>query len=362
MADKRETEKYRALYYPYIEVKDESWLLSAALFWDEVSTITPNTENPYKLSVSKELADEGVLIPFRARDNRNEVARISEQISGLLGNPAFLSVFGEGNWAVQQARRHPVFPDKIESNLRHELVRKGAAARRDDGLFEIEEGLAAAYFLLLAVEVAAQNSCSLVTDISGAYRASEAIRFQDSIVHDEFMGFRGYRNRRETIGVEYVDACVSEMILTWFRIEAGTETKQIIRFRKKRRDELERMRNAVFRVNSGILTDDDLSYDNLRKRAKDYVHNEIRPAFDDLKKILREERVKFLPGALQAALYAEAPGSLIAAAGNTWALVAAPLCGITIKGIRFLLERQETLRNSPWSYLYQAEKSFGTAV
>ena len=39
----------RALYYPTIDIQNEAWLKSAALFWDRIETIVSESEErPYR--------------------------------------------------------------------------------------------------------------------------------------------------------------------------------------------------------------------------------------------------------------------------------------------------------------------------
>lgn len=355
MARRKKEPEARALYYPFIEVSDLAWLYSAALFWDEISTITPDVPEPYEHRASRTLADAGLLLPYRSTPNRREIVNISERIAGLIGNATFASVLGEDSWLVHQSRRYRVHPDKIESNLRHALERRGMAVYRGDGFLDMEGGLAAAYILLLAVEVAGSRGCSLVTDLPLAFQATDAARYQDTTA---FVG-APWEDRRRRIGAEYVDACITEMMLTWFSVDPDTDPKNIVKFKRRRKTELQRFRDAMFRVNSNLLTESDLTYDDLRRRAREYVHKEVRPAYDDLKKTLREQRVKFTGGVLEAAGYYEIPGAAVAIAGQPWALIAAPFCAIAIRGVKYFLQRQSTLQNSPWSYLYRVEKKFG---
>ena len=93
--------KHRALYYPFIEVRDPTWLLGATLFWDEISTITPNVAHPYTSRVSHELYEEGVLKPYRSNPQRREIVSISEKISEFITNPHFKSLIGLDHWSVQ---------------------------------------------------------------------------------------------------------------------------------------------------------------------------------------------------------------------------------------------------------------------
>lgn len=55
----------KALYYPWIEIQDESWLKNAMLYWDEIQTIVPRSiKKPYKNKIAKAFFNEGLLIPF----------------------------------------------------------------------------------------------------------------------------------------------------------------------------------------------------------------------------------------------------------------------------------------------------------
>src|SRR5688500_18250243 len=92
---------HSALYYPLIEVEDPGWLLSAALFWETLSTITPDTDDPYHCRASRVFADEGVLIPHRVTPKASEVKRVATRIAPILSNPTF-SLIDQDHWSMQQ--------------------------------------------------------------------------------------------------------------------------------------------------------------------------------------------------------------------------------------------------------------------
>ena len=49
-----------ALYYPTIDIHNEVWLKSAALFWDRIETIVSELEeNPDRRRSTRYLQDEG---------------------------------------------------------------------------------------------------------------------------------------------------------------------------------------------------------------------------------------------------------------------------------------------------------------
>ena len=353
----RRSKLHRVLYYPSIEIGDVGWLNSMALFWDQISTITPNVEQPYGTDTSKEFMDAGILVPYKANPKRREIVEISEEISGLLGNPYFEALFTEDHWLIHQSRRYRVHPEKIESNLRHRLEESGFARTNREGWVEMNAGLAAAYMLLLSIKISGSQGFSLITDQVEVFRASGVARLQEFHPSEEhLLRFGGHRDTR---AMEFIDACINELSLSWFRIDPDVPPKNIIRYREKRKDELQRMRDAILRANSRVFTDSDASLDDLRNQAKDYVHSSIQPAYDDLCNSLKDERINYLPDVLTAALYSEGVGALAATLGQSWPLIAAPICGIAVRSVKYLNTRQAALRNSPWSYLYHAEKKFG---
>ena len=66
-----------ALYYPTIDIHNEAWLKSAALFGDRLETIVPESEeNPYRRRSTRYLQDEGILFAHR-------VNPFSEEVIGL---------------------------------------------------------------------------------------------------------------------------------------------------------------------------------------------------------------------------------------------------------------------------------------
>ncbi len=49
----------RALYYPTIDITNETWLKTAILYWDEINTIVPSSiSHPYKQPATQFLSED----------------------------------------------------------------------------------------------------------------------------------------------------------------------------------------------------------------------------------------------------------------------------------------------------------------
>ena len=71
----------RALYYPTIDIHNDAWLKSAALFWDRIETIVPESEErPYRRRSTRLLQDEGILFAHRVNPYSEEVSGLEEDV------------------------------------------------------------------------------------------------------------------------------------------------------------------------------------------------------------------------------------------------------------------------------------------
>ena len=72
----------RALYYPTIDIKNGRWLKSAALFWDSIETIVPESRanQPYENNTSRALFNNGILRPHIVNPWMDDVARLENDI------------------------------------------------------------------------------------------------------------------------------------------------------------------------------------------------------------------------------------------------------------------------------------------
>ena len=86
------------------------------------------------------------------------------------------------------------------------------------------------------------------------------------------------------------------------------------------------------------------------------------PAVDDLKEALRASRIRRVIGQLTSA--ALSPPLAMAALGVTLPLALGAGAAVLLMGqaATFLLDRQQQLRESPYSFVLTAEKEFGSVA
>ena len=76
-----------ALYYPFIEIPDESWIKTAVLYWDTISTIVPESIKPYQSKTSEILNKEGILKATFVNPDLPDLEIVAEKVIGYLNSP-----------------------------------------------------------------------------------------------------------------------------------------------------------------------------------------------------------------------------------------------------------------------------------
>lgn len=75
----------RALYYPTIDITNETWLKTAILYWDEINTIVPSSiSHPYKQPATQFLSEEGVIKPLLVDPDMNLIEDLVDDVSKYL--------------------------------------------------------------------------------------------------------------------------------------------------------------------------------------------------------------------------------------------------------------------------------------
>jgi len=71
----------QALFYPWIEIKDDQWFKTSSLYWDKFRTIVPESmSNPYNTDSTIALFDEGLLQPLRVRSDLDEIEELADSV------------------------------------------------------------------------------------------------------------------------------------------------------------------------------------------------------------------------------------------------------------------------------------------
>jgi hypothetical protein len=146
------------LYYPTIEICDESWLKSALLFWDRVHRIVPQGYRPTDSPEIRRAVDAGLLVDIHPEpDDRSGAITGFESFLAQLDN---VPVAYDDEELESTTRVHR---DKIDSRLYPVL---DAAARTivDDEWIELSPIVARGYMNTLAQIIADRRNLVLGTD------------------------------------------------------------------------------------------------------------------------------------------------------------------------------------------------------
>ena len=105
----------RALYYPWIEIKNEGWLKNALLYWEQVQTIVPaSIEQPYNTKTAREFFDEGLLTPYYVESSMREINELTDDVLKYLESPEGVEVL----MSKEISEFHFIHPDKLPNEIR----------------------------------------------------------------------------------------------------------------------------------------------------------------------------------------------------------------------------------------------------
>lgn len=172
------------LYYPHIDIRNERWLRTAALFWDSIQTIAPaSLREPYSTDLARELSGEGILEPIRISPRSIEVESIGDTVLDFITDPASAGVLlqTDGQHAerihvdklprelAELARIHPQkLPYFIQQHLEDHL--------NSEGWYEVSQGFSSFYMTLLASRIASTRGLGLVTESNSADQLATAVQ------------------------------------------------------------------------------------------------------------------------------------------------------------------------------------------
>ena len=110
----------KALYYPRIEIRDDSWLKTAILYWEEITTIVPaSIPRPYTSSVGQALFEARVLTPLFVHPGHQTFERLAEKVLDYLASPEAEQILRENG--VQLDECTMMHPEKLTHAARHRI-------------------------------------------------------------------------------------------------------------------------------------------------------------------------------------------------------------------------------------------------
>lgn len=355
----------KALYYPTIDIHNWDWSKSAALFWDNIQTIVPESiVEPYQERVSKVLFDHGILTPYHVNPDMDIIKGIEPDVWNFLDtNEGFDYLVKQGNNSVSIhqeklpreirdiARIHPEkFPNEIRTLLENDF--------QSGSWLEVNSQFAKFYMSLLANKICEHSKLVLLTDDSQASRVTEKAKLDNQ--RKIFKGnFEGSQTSQEYAGppLDLAQGILSNLAFKGIRFSPDTKIEKILEFKRKHQDELGLYRNNIENLVSNIP--DNVSFEALQQHVEDIYINEFKPSYNNFQKALKGFKLKWINDhVMKVAFFKGGTATLVPfllGASIPQALLAGAGISITTSIISYNVSKKQTLRESPYSYLVSCE-------
>lgn len=356
----------RALYYPTIDIKNGRWLKSAALFWDSIETIVPESrsDQPYENNTSRALFDNGLLRPHIVNPWIDDVTRLENDIREFISTREGKRLMYKHHYQTSIAHRRDGRDRNIEERLRnqygdlyihadklpHFLQKELKDYRNPDGFIRTTAEFLGFYMTLLANSICRQEGLSLLTDRVVANDMSNRIlteKVGKAIPKEQV------DNQLETV--------LYKVVLDNIQIDPQTPVDKIVAFKRQYRDELGRFRMEMSRLTN--LKGDGESFKAISEQAHNIYENGIVPSMNDLKRALDESTIKWMVDNYFNYVISGAAPVALTAVGLPMTQVLPIGVGLTV-GYTVLgswWAKKEMMRNSPYTYLLRAKNNFSKA-
>lgn len=366
----------KALYYPWIDIRDEGWLKNAMLYWDKVQTIVPaSIQQPYSTRTAQEFHDEGLLLPFHVEPSMREIKELTDDVLRYLESPEGAEVL----MTREISEYHYIHPDKLPREvlelieihsdklpreIEHRLRHAFSSAQRGDWI-SADVRFADFYMTLLATHLSERAGVGLLTDTVANNKLAAAVRLdarlsiprrrRDRYEYDE------YRRHRD-MPLSLAQGALTDLIIDRIQVASDTPVKKILKFRRDHADELGRFRAKITDLTTTISSGRPLELDQLRQQVDDIYINEVKPAMNSVKEGLTDSKIKWATeNFLRVASFSTSSTSVpLALLGLSvpYALLVGAGVSVTASAILYNREKAEKLRQNPFSYLLAAERAF----
>ncbi|NQT15464.1 MAG: hypothetical protein HQ582_22090 [Planctomycetes bacterium] len=351
----------RSLYYPFIEVHDETWLKTQCLYWDSISTIVPDGMPCYQSPTATYLRDAEILTPFYVAPGLREVREAGEETLEYLETEEGAALLREKSQGRARINSY-----KLADRLSHEVrVHHGKMSRTVARIFDaaagkrgrgdwlrVPRGFADYYMTLLASCIARHEGFSILTHLPRP--ASLASR--------SMLGVPAEKLERRPVPARVAEGLLAHTILRTIAVGPRTSAKNLVKFREKHSASLGRFRTATRNLIKGL--DGRIGAEALQAHLETINRDQVLPAVDELKGRLKDNRITCGYNNLKVSTLASASptvlGTVLAGTvAGPFALVAGVGLSVVLSIANYRLQRREFLRSSPFSYVALAEARFG---
>jgi hypothetical protein len=368
----------KALYYPRIEIRDDSWLKTAILYWEEINTIVPaSIPRPYSSSVGQELFEARVLTPLFVHPGHQTIERLAEKVVDYLASPEAEQILRENGVQFDEfTMMHPeklpeigrfihMHPEKLPDAVRHRI--ESLIDGSDGDWLRVHPAFANYYMTLLASELAQDAGVGLMTDLPSSERLASVARrdcsplglsaFRDPDPH--WRRYDRHHRFRRNVPNQIAQALLADLTLSRLSISSDTPVSDLLKFREDHKPQLGRLRTKLGDLTKAV--DCELPIEALQQKVADIYSNDVAPAIAEVKDSLNASRIKWaIESFLKTSFLSVPAGSILlnAGLGIPHALLASAGVSLTASVVLFNHERQQEIRRNPFSYVLAAESEF----
>ncbi len=354
----------KALYYPTIDIKNEDWLKTAVLFWDEINTIVPlSIDNPYQQNSTQYLADEGILLPMHVNPDIDTIEDLTtDTLNYLNTNEGFqLLTQGRDRYSTIHRNKLPkdvsrlfdIHPEKLPYEIQH-ILRQNITK---DGWYRVDSDFATFYMTLLANKLCEEKSIALLTENTLTSNLTDKVRLDNQIAI-KGREYDLYNHRNNEKYIHLAQGMLTNLIIEGIKIKPSSSLEDIVKFKQRYSDEL-----GLFRTNITNLTQSvsgEKRIDAVRQEVEDIYKDEFLPAYNNLKKALNGSGIKWVSDNIMKVSVISTGATALPMALLGLALPQALIAGAGISLITSLIsyneEKKEKLRTNPYSYLLKVSE------
>jgi hypothetical protein len=363
-----------ALYYPWIDITDSSWLKTSVLYWDKIRTIVPESlENPYSLREAQELEGNEILTPLRVGSDMEDIEELSEDVVKYLESPEAAQLLLSPDGSVERLhvdklprtvrRLVELHPEKLSYEVRNMIENGRIWGKRSGDWYEVDEQFAAFYMTLLATRLSGRLGASLLTPSPPSDNLARTVRLDNqpvslgNLYRDRRREYE-LRGRRRMVPARLAEGLLVDLVLDRITLDPDTNVTKIIDYKNRYSAELGRLREKIAEL--AQCGTDDLPLEELRQRIYDTYVNSVLPAMEEVKKSLSGSGIRWLmENYLKVGLLSTSSTSVINLLhlSTPHALLVAAGVSVTASGVMYSLERKQALRQNPFAYLLRAERT-----
>ncbi|WP_306590544.1 DUF6236 family protein [Geothrix sp. 21YS21S-4] len=368
----------QALFYPWIDIQDDAWLKTALLYWDSVRTIVPESvDAPYSTDTGRALQEAEFLIPLRVQSGMGEIEELVEDVLAYLATAESAELFiaersgrrydlHVEKLPYQLGRLADIHSEKLPYEIRHMLRDLTESSNRGGDWLRVDERLANFYMTLLATRLSERVGARLVTSLAAADRLAVRARLDAQLngaipwgVHSHGRHRREYEafGPRHSMPRHLAPGMLANLAIERIGVAPDTPIDRLIEFRERHRDELAQFRTKIEQLATSV--EQDLPVEALGQHIMDLYTGEVVPAISNLRAALGGRKIKWLSGGLQQVTFLSASSStMLVMAGLTGpkALLAGVGISLVATGVIYNADKQESLRNNPFTYLLSIDR------